>query len=134
MTPPAVTLTASGSSAITRTATTVLSVFTPITEPLGYKYFGSVRMPGSETILAFLPLGVLAFCMRRRRRLSKVLWMLLAIAVVTAGMSGCGGNQVDLFSPIPQGPQYVQITATGNSVTAPNAQEVRTFLVQIYID
>jgi sugar lactone lactonase YvrE len=134
MTPPAVTLTASGTSAITGTATTVLSVFTPVTEPLGYKYFGSVRMPGSGTMLAFLPLGVLAFCMRRRRRLSKVLWMLFAIAVVTAGMSGCGGNQVDFYSPIPQGPQYVQITATGNSITAPNASETRTFLVQIYID
>jgi hypothetical protein len=128
MTPPAVTLTSGG------TSTTVLSVFTPVTEPLGYKYFSSVRMPGSETVLAFLPLGVLAFCMRRRRRLSKALWMLLAIAAVTAGMSGCGGNLVDFYSPIPQGPQNVQVTATANSITAPNASEVRTFLVQIYID
>jgi hypothetical protein len=128
MTPPAVTLTSGG------TSTTVLSVFTPVTEPLGYQYFANVRMPGSETVLAFLPLGVLAFCMRRRRRLSKALWMLLAIAAVTVGMSGCGGNLVDFFAPIPQGPQYVQITATANSITAPNAQEVRTFLVQIYID
>jgi hypothetical protein len=128
MTPPAVTLTAGG------VLTTVLSVSTPATEPIGYQYFSQVRMPGSETILAFLPLGVLAFCMRRRRRLSKVLWMLFAIAVVTVGMSGCGGNLVDFYSPIPQGPQYVQITATGNSITSPNIALTRTFLVEIYID
>jgi sugar lactone lactonase YvrE len=129
MTPPAVTLSSGG------TQTSVLSVSTPATEPLNYKFFtAKVGMPGSETVLAFLPLGVLAFCLRRRRRLSKALWMLLAIAAVTAGMSGCGGNLVDLFSPIPQGPQYIQITATGTSITAPNAPLTRTFLVQIYID
>jgi sugar lactone lactonase YvrE len=136
MTPPAVTLTSGG------TSTSVLSVFTPVNEPLGYKYFGSVRMPGAGTVLAFLPLGVLAFCLRRRRRLSKALWMLLAIAAVTAGMSGCGGNLVDFYAPIPQGPQYVLVTATGNSVTAvvPATTPatfptyIRTYLIQIYID
>jgi hypothetical protein len=91
MTPPAVTLTSGG------TSTAVLSVFTPVNEPIGYQYFSKVRMPGSGTVLAFLPLGVLAFCLRRRRRLSKALWMLLAIAAVTAGMSGCGGHSSEWF-------------------------------------
>ncbi|MGD0798844.1 MAG: hypothetical protein ABR910_14095 [Acidobacteriaceae bacterium] len=136
MTPPAVTLAASGSSPTTGTSTTVISIFTPVTEPIGYQYFSKVRMPGSETLLAFLPFGVLAFCLRRRRRLSKVLWMLLAIAIVTAGMSGCGGNQVDFYSPIPEGPQYIQVTATGNTVTSgvTNPTFTRTFLIEIYID
>jgi sugar lactone lactonase YvrE len=130
MTPPALTLTANG------TSTSVLSVFTPATEPIGYQYFSKVRMPGSETVLAFLPLGMLAFCMRRRRRLSKALWMLFAIAVFTVGMSGCGGNLVDFYAPVPQGQQYVQVTATGASITsgAVGSPFTRTFLVTIYIN
>jgi hypothetical protein len=129
MTPPTLTLTSNA------TSQTVVAISIPLTEPVGYKYFTELRMPGSETVLAFLPLGVLAFCVRRRRRLSKALWMLLAIAAVTVGMSGCGArNQVDFFSPFPAGPQYVQITATGASATAPNAPLSRTFLIEIFIE
>jgi hypothetical protein len=128
MTPPNLTLT-SGAS-----ATSVLSVQIPLNEPVNYQFFSQVRMPGSETLLAFLPLGVLAFCTRRRRRLSKALWMLLVIAIVTAGIGGCGAHySVDLQSPFPAGPQYVQVTAVGTSSTN-SAPLVRTFLVEIYIN
>jgi sugar lactone lactonase YvrE len=128
MTPPLVTLAASGSGA---TTASILSVSTPATLPLGF--FSEVRTSTSKTVLAFLPFGVLAFCMRRRRRLSKMLWMLIAIAAVGAGMQGCGGNQVDFYTPVPTGPQTVTITATftgGNGIPA----ETRSFMVPININ
>lgn len=89
----------------------------------------------SKTVLAFLPFGVLAFCVRRRRRLSQMLWMLIAIAAVGAGLQGCGGNQVDFYTPVPTGPQTVVITAvfTGNAALNIPA-ETRSFVVPISIN
>jgi hypothetical protein len=130
MNPGTVTLTSNANSV------SVLAVQIPLTEPVNYQFFSQVRMPGSETLLAFLPLGALAFFVRRRRRLSKALWMLLLIAIVTTGMGGCGGihYSVALQSPFPAGPQYIQITATGNSINAAIPAITRTFFVEIYIN
>jgi len=149
MTPPQVTIAASGTTAI---QTSVISICSPATLPLGYTFNGTVsnctlqntsahldgrpgsmRSSGTETVLAFLPFGFLAFCLRRRRRLSKALWMLIAIAAVSAGMSGCGGNSVAFFTPVPQGPQTVTVTATAISNTN-QAVVTRTFVVPISID
>jgi len=132
MTPPTVALTASGTGA---SSASVFSVQTPATLPLGFFNSAQVRTSATRTALAFLPFGVLAFCVRRRRRLSKMLWMLIAIAAVGAGMQGCGGNQVDFYTPVPTGPQTVTITAT---YTAPPGStipsETRTFIVPITIN
>jgi hypothetical protein len=57
------------------------------------------------------------------------LWTLIAIVAVGAGMSGCGGNQVDFFTPIPTGPQVVTVTATNSSGSLS-----RTFVVPININ
>jgi ABC-type Mn2+/Zn2+ transport system permease subunit len=87
-------------------------------------------------VLAFLPFGILAFCVRRRRRLSKALWMLIAIAAVSAGMSGCGGNQVDFYTAVPTGPQTVTVTAAYTYVsTAPTEPAVsRSYVMPININ
>jgi hypothetical protein len=136
MTPPVVcfapaattTCAAAGSS-----TASILSVWTPATLPLGFST-AQIRMSTGKTVLAFLPFGILAFCFRRRRRLSKALWMLMAIAAVSAGMSGCGGNQVDFFTPVPTGPQTVTITATFGPATSSIPAETRSFVVPISIN
>ena len=74
------------------TSTVVLAVSTPVSLPLGFNT-SEVRTVATRTALAFLPFGLLAFCVRRRRRLSQVLWMLIAICAVSAGMIGCSGDQ-----------------------------------------
>jgi sugar lactone lactonase YvrE len=128
MTPPTVCFATTSSPACTNTGTiaaTVLAVETPATLPLGF--FGQTRTSPTKTMLAFLPLGVLAFCVRRRRRLSKALWMLIAVAAISAGMSGCGGNTVAFYSPVPTGPQTVVVTATSGTT-------IRTFSVPIAIE
>jgi hypothetical protein len=136
MTPTSVCFAATSSAACTNTASTaaaVVAIFTPATLPLGFKT-AEVRTSPGKTVLAFLPFGVLAFCLRRRRRLSKALWMLIAIVAVGAGMSGCGGNQIAFYTPIPTGPQTVTVTATyiGNGGSQPAA--TRSFVVPIAID
>jgi hypothetical protein len=113
-------------------AVVVLSVSTPASEPLGFNFYSMVPTKGSATMLAFLPLGIFAFCLRRRRRLSKALWMLLAIAVVSVGMSGCGGNTVSFYAPIPIGPQFVTVYASGTSTTG-NVPLLRSLTVPIDI-
>jgi len=133
MTPPTVCINSSASGCVTSTTgATVIAVSTPATLPLGFKT-SSLRTSAGRTVLAFLPFGVLAFCVRRRRRLSKLLWMLMVVVGVGAGMTGCGGNQTDFYTPVPTGPQSVTVTATytGNA-TQPAA--VRTFVVPIIID
>jgi hypothetical protein len=100
------------------TVAVIFDVSTPATLPLGFST-SKLRTSATRTVLAFLPFGVLAFCVRRRRRLSKALWMLIAIAAVSVGMSGCGGNQVDFYTPIPTGPQTVTVTGTYTNPTIP---------------
>jgi hypothetical protein len=135
MTPTTVCFASTSSPACTNTATsaaTVVAIETPATLPLGF--FGQTRISPTKTMLAFLPFGVLAFCVRRRGRLSKALWMLIAIVGVGAVMTGCGGNQVAFYTPVPSGPQTVTVTATylGNGGTQP--AEARSFAVPIAIE
>jgi hypothetical protein len=129
MTPTAVSITASA-----KTAATVVAIETPATLPLGYKFnTAELRTSATRTVLAFLPFGVLAFCVRRRRRLSKALWMLMIVSAIGAGMTGCGGNQVDFYTAVPTGPQTVTVFATWQgSATEPAA--TRSFVVPINID
>jgi sugar lactone lactonase YvrE len=117
------------------TAALTFDVSTPLTLPIGY--FGTtsmLRTTATKTVLAFLPLGLLAFCVRRRRRLSKALWMLIAIAAVGTVMSGCGSNNVQFYTPVPTGPQSVIITATYTSITPNQPTTTRTFVVPIVIN
>jgi sugar lactone lactonase YvrE len=120
------------------TVAVVFEVQTPVHEPLGFNTVGKLRMSATRTVLAFLPFGVLAFCVRRRRRLSKALWMLIAIAAVSVGMSGCGGNQVDIYTPIPAGQQLLTVNAmytAGTTVPAQTAQPTvtRSYVIPINI-
>jgi sugar lactone lactonase YvrE len=125
--PPSVTLTGS-----TTAVTSTLSVSTPATLPLGFTFSSELRRSGEKTVLAFLPFGVLAFCLRKRKRLSKALWMLIAIGVVSSGISACGGNSVHDYVPVPAGAQSVTIYASGTSTTT-NTVVTRSFVVPINI-
>jgi hypothetical protein len=70
----------------------------------------------------FLPLSRYS-----RRRSIKALWTLLAVTALSAGITGCGGgNLVDFYTPVPQGLQYVTVTATDGTLT-------RSFTVEIQI-
>jgi hypothetical protein len=117
------------------TAALTFDASTPLTLPIGY--FGTsslLRTTATRTVLAFLPLGLLAFCVRRRRRLSKALWMLIAIAAVGTVMSGCGSNNVQFYTPVPTGQQSVTVTATYTSITPGQPTTSRTFVVPIVIN
>ena len=118
------------------TVAVVFDVSTPVTLPLGFNTTSQLRTTATRPVLAFLPFGVLAFCVRRRRRLSKALWMLIAIAAVSVGMSGCGGNTVDVVTEIPTGPQTVTVNASYTAVTSvPTEPSVtRSFVVPITIN
>jgi hypothetical protein len=132
MTPTSVCFATTSSASCTNTAATaatVVAVETPTNLPLGF--FGQTRTSATKTVLAFLPFGVLAFCVRRRRRLSKALWMLITIAAISASMSGCGGNQVAFYTPVPTGAQSVTVTA---SVGTGGSQVTRSFVVPIAIE
>ena len=123
---------APGCTNTSKTAATAVAIYTPATLPLGFNTAG-LRTSATRTVLAFLPLGVLAFCVRRRRRLSKALWMLMAISAIGAGMTGCGGNYVSFYTAVPTGPQTVTVNATWSG----NASEpagTRSFVVPINID
>ena len=138
MTPPVACLgtctAANGTTSTVTSTASILSVWTPATLPLGF--FGKSQAPSiskTKTVLAFLPFGVLAFCVRRRRRLSKMLWMLIAVAAITAGVEGCGGNTVNFYTPVPTGLQNVTITGTFTGSTGIPAQ-TRSFVVPISIN
>ena len=105
ITPPAVTLTSSSTTAVTAT----ISVQTPASLPLNFNF---------GTSALFLPLGgLLVMGSRWRRKLSKALWLTIAIAAISLGMVACGGNSVTFYTPVPNGVQYVTVTATGTSPT-----------------
>lgn len=116
--------------------TSILSISTPATLPIDFK--GQLDRPGShsDTYLAYLPLGILAFvplCLRSRRKLSKAIWLALVLAAATSGLTACGGNKVQYFTPVPSGPQTVTVTATGVSPTN-GAALTRTFPVLVSIN
>jgi hypothetical protein len=117
------------------TVAVIFDVQTPINEPLGFKT-SKLSTTATRTVLAFLPFGVLAFCVRRRRRLSKALWMLIAIAAVSVGMSGCGGNLVDTYTPIPTGQQLVQVNASYvfNAAVPGQPAVTRSFVIPVNIN
>jgi hypothetical protein len=129
MTPASVTLPAAGTA-----QTSTVSISTPATLPLDFFDTSQIGTSSGGRVWALLPVGVLAFCVRRRRRLSKALWMLLAIAAMSGWMSGCGGNQVDFYTPVPQGPQTVTVTGTGTSTTPGVGVVTRSFVVPISIE
>jgi hypothetical protein len=117
------------------TTAVVFDVSTPASLPIGFfNTTGQLRTSATRTVLAFLPFGVLAFCVRRRRRLSKALWMLIAIAAVSAGMSGCGGNLTDFYTAIPTGPQTVTVTASYTPPGGSTPTLQRSFIVPININ
>jgi sugar lactone lactonase YvrE len=119
----------------TQTVPAVFDVSTPATLPIGFNTASLIRTTATRTVLAFLPFGVLAFCVRRRRRLSKALWMLIAIAAVGAVMSGCGGgNNVDFYTPVPTGAQTVTVNASYTSITPSEPTATRSYVVPINID
>jgi sugar lactone lactonase YvrE len=126
--PTTVTLTATASQSA------VLSMQTPATLPANFT--SELRGPGSSKALwAFLPLGILAFIplgLRSRRKLGRILWMLLALAAVSAGTGACGNNTLKFFTPVPAGPLNVTVTATGTSPTN-GAALSRTFTVPVAI-
>ena len=143
--PPVVNVTAS--STTTAPATSLLSVSTPATLPLGF--FGTstsqLRRPVTTTVLAFLPFGILAFCVRRsRRRLSNALWMLMVLVLVGTGLNGCADTSVHYFTPVPSGPQVVTVyacsvqSACTSTPTAPitgtGAGVIRSFTIPISIE
>jgi len=130
MTPASVTLPSAGTA-----QTSTVSIWTPATLPLGFFNSSQIRTSSTRTVWAFLlPVGVLALCLRRRRKLSKALWMLLAIVALSGWMSGCGSNRVDFYTPVPQGPQTVTITGTGTSITPGVGVVTRSFVVPISIE
>jgi sugar lactone lactonase YvrE len=141
--PPVVTI--SASSTATAPTTSLMSVSTPATLPLGF--FGTtsqLRKP-VNTVLAFLPLGFLALFVRRsRRKLSNALWMLILIAMIGTGLNGCADTSVDYYTPVPSGPQTVTVyactsqsacTSTPTSpITGTGTGVIRSFTVPINIE
>jgi sugar lactone lactonase YvrE len=137
MTPTLACLTSSTSTVCpsqsgTVTATTiVLAVSTPVQLPLGFNT-SEVRTSATKTVLAFLPFGVLAFCVRRRRMLSKALWVLIAIAAVSVGASGCGGNSVALYTPVPPGVQNVVVNVSSSAAGSNGVTRSYTIPINIF--
>jgi hypothetical protein len=136
MLPPSLTI--SGTSALTA----ILSVSTPANLPLGTKT-SELRTAAGKTALAFLPLGMLAFCFRRRKRLSQALLALMVLCGMSAGMGGCSAsNRTAYFTPIPAGPQSVTVVATYTSTGTPllcsggasSCTVTRSFVVPITIE
>lgn len=97
----------------------VISLSTPGTLPINY--FAQVAKPSAGNIvLAFLPLGLLGLLplLRGKNRIRATRLLILVTGVVLAlGASGCGGNLVQFFTPVPAGPQDVVITGTSGSIT-----------------
>jgi sugar lactone lactonase YvrE len=122
----------------TTTLTSVLAVQTAATLPINSPYgsiYGALRQSPTQTILALLPLGVLAFLPwfgRGRRKLGKALWILLTIGAMGLGITGCGPNSVKFYTPVPAGPLSVVITATGMSNTN-GAMLTRTVTVPLNV-
>jgi len=119
--PPSVTLSATSTTDITA----IVSIQTPASLPLNFNF-------GTAAVL--LPLGgILVIGSRRRRKLGKTLWLMIAIASISVGMAACGGgNTVSFYTPIPSGVQYVTVTATGTSPTT-STVVARSFQLPISI-
>jgi hypothetical protein len=109
------------------TETSTLAISTTATLPLGFT--AQARPSARGSYLAFLPLGALAFVpffMPGRRRLSKTVWTVIGLTVLSVGMNGCGSNLVQFYTQVPIGPQPVTVTSTSGSLS-------RSFTVTINI-
>jgi hypothetical protein len=100
----------------TTTLTATVSVSTPGTLPPTPT--SSIARPGRNIAYALLPVGLLTLIPLFRRR--QKLWKILLIAAVFAPLitgSGCGGNRVQVFTPVPAGPSSVVVTGTNGTAS-----------------
>jgi sugar lactone lactonase YvrE len=100
----------------TTTLTATVSVSTPGTLPPTST--SSIARPGCDIAYALLPAGLLTLIplFRRRRKMWKILLIVAAFAPLITG-SGCGGNRVQVFTPVPAGPSSVVVTGTSGTVS-----------------
>jgi sugar lactone lactonase YvrE len=125
-----------------------LQVSTPATLPVNF-FSTEVRGSATKAVLAYLPLAALVFlplAWKSRRRLSKALFLLIALAAISVGTSACQHNSVEFYTPVPLGAQTVTVTAIGpgtgaggtvlpclNPTASPNDCVNRAFVVPISI-
>ena len=105
----------------------VVAVSVPATLPINFT--AQLRQSHRDVALAFLPLSLLTLlplCGRRRRiQVSRLLLLVLGVAMLV-NVTGCGGNLVKFFTPVPAGPTQVTVTATSGSVS-------RSFVIGVSI-
>jgi hypothetical protein len=121
LTPATVTL--SG----TKSQVSVVSVSVPATLPTNFT--AQLRHTAGGVAIAFIPLGLLMLfpvCSGRRRMQASKLLLLLVGAVALVTMTGCGGNLVKFFTPVPAGPAQVTVTGTSGNIS-------RSFTIDIDI-
>jgi sugar lactone lactonase YvrE len=131
-----------------KSATMYLQVSAPATLPVNF-FSTEVRGSATKAVLAYLPLAALVFlplAWKSRRRLSKALFLLIALAAISVGTSACQHNSVEFYTPVPLGPQTVTVTAVGpgtaqggtalpckNPTASPNDCVNRAFVVPISV-
>jgi sugar lactone lactonase YvrE len=110
------------------TQISVVAVSTPATLPVN---FTAQNRPSVRSVVFALtmPVALLTllplFRRKRRMQISKLLFLFVAlIALINA--TGCGGNLVKFFTPVPAGPTQVTVTGTSGSTS-------RSFVVPISI-
>ena len=112
LTPTSVTLTGK------TTLVSVVAVQLPATLPLGYT--AQVKQKTNGITFAFVSLGLLSLlplCIKRRRlQVSRLLLLLVGVAIL-ANVTGCGGNLVQFFTPVPAGPATITVTGTSGSIS-----------------
>jgi hypothetical protein len=98
------------------TLVSVVAVSTPATLPLTSQM--KQKTHGIE--FAFVSLGLLSLlplCTKRRRlQISRLLLLLVGVAVLV-NVTGCGGNLVQFFTPVPAGPVTITVTGTSGSIS-----------------
>jgi CHASE2 domain-containing sensor protein len=90
------------------------------------------RTSGSTAALCFLPCGMLLglACWRTRRRMRTSLaglLMLILLIGLSAGLSGCGGLQIN---GTPAGTYVFQVTATGTGTGVTQSMDVTLTVTQ----
>ena len=111
----------------TTVQTSTISVSTPATLPLTGKLdMGHAARDVEYAAIPFALLTMIPLFLKRRRVLiSRLLVALLSVALLV-GASGCGGNLVQFFNPVPAGAQQVVITGTSGAIS-------RSFTVTVEI-
>jgi sugar lactone lactonase YvrE len=121
---------------------------TPAQLPVNF-FSTEVRGSATKAVLAYLPLAALVFlplAWKSRRRLSKALFLLIALAAISVGTTACQHNTVEFYTPVPLGNQSVTITAVGpgtgpggtvlpckNPTASPNDCVNRAFVVPVSV-